>query len=518
MARSRRRRRERRWGQGFGPAFGGDVAAATAPGAAAVAAAGSWQGCCGGAGGKGADCPNAAAAAAAAAAAPASRSGGGGGGSGGGGVFRPIARPAPLSTAQFPMWLSLGIFTAVKAEAASAAAATAAAAGAAGFSAARVHPYMKAAGKAKDAAAAAVAGRGSVKDANNAAVPAAMAVPAAAQVWSAMAVANPLELFAEVVAKEEGRSKAKAAAAAAATAVDSGGGKSSRSSQGSEVIQGPTATAAALPSRVHGSSSGSGSRRGKKVPFVGVRRRPWGPYGAEIRTKDGKRQWLGTFPTAEEAALAYDEAARKLRGESARTNFRKGAINPTSSAAAPPRRSVAGGNGQEDDDRGDEEEVEGEWESGGGRGAQTVVAAGKQDSAPGGDASSEDSQVEVTSSERLPQEGGLSLLSPACKESAWAGGIKRRKVGVGAAAKVGKQLHCGDKSVRSTYQAFCGSAAPSLLPHSLSCIGPPPALLTEAAHMQAQDILKKQFLAPHLSSFQADKLDTLVTGRYLAKD
>eukprot|EP00850_Spirogloea_muscicola_P019014 SM000181S03539 [mRNA] locus=s181:46207:47793:- [translate_table: standard] len=398
-----------------------------------------------------------------------------------------------------------GSFTAIKAEAAATAAATAAAAGAAGFSAARVHPYMKT-GKVKDvvAAAAAAAGRGSVEDPSDAAAPAAIAVTAAAHVWSAMAVANPLELFAEVVAEEEGRSKAKADAAAAA--VDSGGGKSSRSSQGSEVIQGPIATAAAPPSRLHGSSSGGGSRRSKKVPFVGVRRRPWGPYGAEIRTKDGKRQWLGTFPTAEEAALAYDEAARKLRGESARTNFRKGAADPTSSAAAPPRSRITGGNGQEDNDDGDEEEVEGEWEgaleSGGGRGAQMVAAAGKQDSAPGGDASSEDSQVEVTSSERLPQEGA-SLLSPACKESAWAGSIKRRKVAVAAAAKVGK-LHCGDTSVRSTYQAFCGTAAHPPLPHSPRCIGPPPALLTEAAHMQAQDILTKQSLAPHLSSFQAD--------------
>eukprot|EP00850_Spirogloea_muscicola_P023390 SM000353S13166 [mRNA] locus=s353:36925:38425:+ [translate_table: standard] len=376
------------------------------------------------------------------------------------------------------------------------------------------------AGKAKDAAAVAAAGgRGSVEDPSDAAAPAAMAVTAAAHVWSAMAVANPLELFADVVAEEEGRSKAKAAAAAAA--VDSSGGKSSRSSQGSEVIQGPTATAAAPPSRLHGSSGGGGSRRSKKVPFVGVRRRPWGPYGAEIRTKDGKRQWLGTFPTAEEAALAYDEAARKLRGESARTNFRKGAADPTSPAAAPPRRSSTGGNGQEDNDDDEEEEVEGEWEgaleSGGGRGARAVAAAGKQDSTPGGDASSEDSQVEVTSSERLPQEGALSLLSPACKESAWAGGVKRRMVAAAAAAKVGK-LHCGDTSVRSTYQAFCGSAAAPPLPHSSGCIGPPPVLLTEAAHMQAQDNLKKQRLAPHLSSFQADKLDTLGAGRYLDKD
>ncbi|KAG1360678.1 dehydration-responsive element-binding protein 1E [Cocos nucifera] len=77
---------------------------------------------------------------------------------------------------------------------------------------------------------------------------------------------------------------------------------------------------ATTPKQLPKSSSG---RR-----FVGVRQRPSGRWVAEIKDSSQRlRLWLGTFDTPEEAARAYDEAARALRGENARTNF---VANPNS--------------------------------------------------------------------------------------------------------------------------------------------------------------------------------------------
>ncbi|THU70970.1 hypothetical protein C4D60_Mb08t30580 [Musa balbisiana] len=71
------------------------------------------------------------------------------------------------------------------------------------------------------------------------------------------------------------------------------------------------------------SATGKQAQSSSSSPrYKGVRMRKWGSWVAEVRFPNSReRLWLGSYPTAEQAARAYDAAVYCLRGTRAAFNF-----------------------------------------------------------------------------------------------------------------------------------------------------------------------------------------------------